>query len=522
MAQHELDDDSVIVVIGSGAGGGTLANELCQKGLNVVLLEAGRSESIGTYVNDEWAAFDQLSWLDNRTTSGNWRIAKDFPNLPAWTCKTVGGTTVHWAGASLRIREPEFKVRTLYSDVSGTSLLDWPISLSDLEPYYARAEDKMGVTRTNGIPGLPGNNNFKVMYNGATRLGYKVVHTGRMAINSQFRHDRGVCRQLGFCFQGCKVGAKWSTAYTEIPAAEATGHLDLRSQAQVLQIQHDGNGNATGVLYADQDGNQVVQNARVVCVACNSIESARLLLNSHSSLFPQGLANSSGQVGKNYMRHLTASVYATFNEPVHMDRGTVMAGIITDEAEHNPERGFAGGFEMETISLHMPFLAAFLNPGAWGPDFAQDLDQYANMAGMWIVGEDMPQETNAVTLHSTEKDSFGLPIPNVHYDDHSNDVAMREYAFKQGAAVYDAVGALKTIEVPPYPSTHNLGTCRMSDNPRDGVCNKWGQTHDIKNLFVSDGSVFTTGAAENPTLTIVSLAIRQADYITEEAGKQNI
>ena len=222
------------------------------------------------------------------------------------------------------------------------------------------------------------------------------------------------------------------------------------------------------------------------------------------------------------MRHMTGSVYATFGEPVHMDRGTVMAGIIEDEAGHNSERGFAGGFEMETVSLHMPFLASFLNPGAWGRDFTRDLDQYANMAGMWIVGEDMPQETNAVTLHGTERDQFDLPIPNVHYDDHPNDVAMREYAFQRGAAVYDAVGALKTIEVPPYPSTHNLGTCRMSDDPGDGVCNQWGQTHDIKNLFISDGSVFTTSAAENPTLTIVSLAIRQADYIADEARKQNI
>ena len=522
MAQYEHTDDSVTVVIGSGAGGGTLANELCQKGLKVVCLEAGRSESLDTYANDEWAAFDQLSWLDNRTASGSWRIAKDFPNLPAWTCKTVGGTTVHWAGASLRIQEHEFKARTRYSGIRGTSLLDWPITLSDLEPYYARAEDKMGVTRTNGIPGLPGNNNFKVMYHGATRLGYSVVHTGRMAINSQPRDDRGACRQLGFCFQGCKVGAKWSTAYPEIPAAEATGRLDLRPQCQVLQIQHDRQGNATGVLYADQDGSQVVQRARVVCVACNAIETARLLLNSHSPAFPQGLANSSGQVGRNYMRHLTGSVYATFAEPVHMDRGTVMAGIIEDEAGHNPERGFAGGFEMETVSLHMPFLASFLNPGAWGRDFTRDLDQYANMAGMWIVGEDMPQETNAVTLHGTERDQFDLPIPNVHYDDHPNDVAMRKYAFQRGAAVYDAVGAIKTIEVPPYPSTHNLGTCRMSDDPGDGVCNQWGQTHDIKNLFISDGSVFTTSAAENPTLTIVSLAIRQADYIADEARKQNI
>jgi len=522
VTRYDTSDDSVVVIIGSGAGGGTLANELCHKGFKVVLLEAGERQSPQTFRNDEWFAFKQLAWLDKRTASGSWRVARDFPNLPAWTCKTVGGTTTHWAGASLRLQEHEFKAKSIYSNVTGANLLDWPITLADLAPYYARAEDKMGVTRTNDIPGLPGNNNFKVMYNGATRVGYKTVHTGRMAINSRPRDRRASCWQLGFCFQGCKSGAKWSTLYTEIPKAEATGKLDLRPGAQALQIQHDAHGKATGVLYADRGGKHTVQKARIVCVACNSIESARLLLNSASSTFPHGLANSSGQVGRNYMRHTTGSVFGIFKHPVHMYRGTVMAGIITDEADYNPKRGFAGGFEFETISLGLPFAAAFLNPGAWGHDYASILEQYPNMAGMWIVGEDMPQATNAVTLHPTEKDQFGLPIPNVHYDDHPNDIAMRDYAYKQGAAVYEAVGATRIIKVPPYPSTHNLGTCRMSEKAADGVCNKWGQTHDVKNLFISDGSQFTTSAGENPTLTIVTLAIRQADHIAAESARQNL
>ena len=522
MAQHNLNDDLVVVIVGSGAGGGTLANELTQKGMKVVLLEAGARQSPATFVNQEWPAFNQLAWLDKRTTSGTWQIAKDFPNLPAWICKTVGGTTTHWAGASLRLQEHEFKAKTTYSGISNANLLDWPITLADLEPYYPKAENKMGVTRTNDIPGLPGNNNFKVMYNGAVKLGYKTCSTGRMAINSRPRDGRSSCWQMGFCFQGCKSGAKWSTLYTEIPKAEATGKLDLRSECMALQVQHNDKGKATGVLYADKDGAHHFQKARLVCVAANSIESPRLLLNSASSTFPQGLANSSGQVGKNYMRHTTGSVFGIFKEPVHFYRGTVMAGIIQDEAELNTKRGFTGGFEFETISLGLPFTAAFLNPGAWGRDYTRQLEGYPNMAAMWIVGEDMPQETNAVTLHPTEKDKWGLPIPNVHYDDHANDLAMRNYAFDRGCALYESVGAVQTIKVPPYPSTHNLGTCRMSELPRDGVCNKHGQSHDIKNLFISDGSQYTTSAAENPTLTIVTLAIRQADYISGECAKQNI
>src|SRR5262249_51520197 len=142
--------------------------------------------------------------------------------------------------------------------------------------------------------------------------------------------------------------------------------------------------------------------------------------------------------------------------------------------------------------------------------------------GMWIVGEDMPQESNRVTLNTGVKDQYGLPVANVNYDDHPNDLAMRAHAYKQGSAVHEAAGAIKSFHTPPYPSTHNLGTNRMSEAASDGVVNKWGQTHDIKNLFVSDGSQFTTSAAENPTLTIVTLAIRQADYIADQMSKKEI
>jgi choline dehydrogenase-like flavoprotein len=522
MATFDLNDASVVVVIGSGAGGGTLSSELAQKGVKVVCLEAGGRHETQDFQNDEWGSFGQISWLDKRTTSGTWRVAKDFSGLPAWIVKAVGGSTVHWAGASLRFQEHEFKVKTVYGDIPGANLLDWPITLAEMEPYYDKAEFKMGTTRTNGIPGLPGSNNFKVLEAGAKKLGYKEVHTGRMSINSEPRDGRGACQQIGFCFQGCKSGAKWSTLVAEIPKGEATGNLEVRPNSQVLKIEHDASGKVTGVVYADKDGNQLSQKARIVCVAGNSFESPRLLLNSASSKFPDGLANSSGQVGKNYMRHTTGSVYAIFDKPVHMYRGTTMAGIVQDEAGNNPGRGFVGGYELETLSIGLPFMAAFLNPGEWGRNFAGAMDAYDRMAGLWIVGEDMPQESNRVSLHATEKDQYGMPVPNVNFDDHANDTAMREHAYKQGSAIYDAVGAVKTFHTPPYPSTHNLGTNRMSENARDGVVNKHGQTHDIANLFISDGSQFTTGAAENPTLTIVALAIRQADYIADQMAKNNI
>lgn len=515
MAKIDFNDDGAVVIIGSGAGGGTLANELCQKGIKVVCLEAGARQSQASFINDEWKSFSQLAWLDPRTTSGSWRVAKDFSGLPAWICKTVGGSTTHWAGASLRFQEHEFRTRTVYGDVKGANLMDWPITLKDMEPWYDKAEFKMGVTRTNGIPGLPGNNNFKVMHAGAKKLGYKKVHTGNMAINSQPRDGRGSCVQLGFCFQGCKSGAKWSTLYTEIPKAEATGNLDLRPESHVTRIEHDAKGKVNAVVYRDKDGKEQRQKARIVCVAGNSIETPRLLLLSASNMFKDGLSNSSGQVGRNYMRHMTGSVYAMFKDPVHMYRGTTMAGIIQDEAANNTKRGFVGGYEMETLSLGLPFMAAFLNPGDWGSDFAEYMENYTHLAGMWLVGEDMPRETNRITLNDKVKDKWGNAAPNVHFDDHENDIKMREHAFKQGQEVYAAAGAIKSFKTPPYPSTHNLGTARMGKSAKTSVVNAYGQSHDISNLFISDGSQFTTGAAENPTLTIVALAIRQADHIAK-------
>lgn len=517
-----LNDDSVVVIIGSGAGGGTLANELAQKGIDVVVLEAGALHTQADFKTEEWDSFQLLSWLDKRTTSGTWRVAKDFPNLPAWICKTVGGTTTHWAGASLRFQEHEFKARTTYGAIDGTSLLDWPVTLQDLAPYYDLAEKKMGVTRTNGLPGLPGNNNFKVMSAGAKKVGYKECNTGHMAINSVNRDGRSHCYQRGFCFQGCRFGAKWSTLYTEIPKAQATGHMELRPQSHVVSIEHNAEGKVTAVLYHDVKGKLQRQKARIVAVAGNSIETPRLLLNSASAKFSNGLANSSDQVGRNYMRHTTGTVYGVFDKPVEMFKGTTMAGIIEDEAHHDPKRGFAGGYHLETLSIGLPFFAAFYDPGTWGAKFTQAMDEYAHTASMWIVGEDMPRATNRVTLNKDVKDQYGLPVANVHFDDHDNDTAMRNHAYKQGQAVYEAVGAKSTFRSPPFPSTHNLGTARMSARAQDGVCNGFGQTHDIPNLFISDGSQFTTGAGENPTLTIVTLAIRQADYIADQMGKRHI
>jgi hypothetical protein len=323
------------VVIGTGAGGGVVANELAQKGVKVVALEAGGRYLPEDYINDEWESFGQLAWLDARSTSGDWRVAKDFSGLPAWIVKAVGGTTTHWAGASLRFQAHEFKTDNL-RQCSGRQSARLADRLAEMEPWYEKAETKLGVTRTGDRAGLPGNNNFKVFEAGAKALGYKEVHTGRMAINSADYDDRMACQQTGFCFQGCKWGAKWSAAYTDIPRGEATGNLEVRERAHVLKIEHDKSGKVTGVLYADKDGNQHLQKGKNR-LRCRQLDrkptaASQLRLNDVPGRACQLFGTGGSQLHAPHDR----IGLCRFDKPVKMWRGTTMAGIVQDEARHDP------------------------------------------------------------------------------------------------------------------------------------------------------------------------------------------
>lgn len=523
MARFDLNDSSVIVIIGSGAGGGTLAHELTRRGMKVVLLEAGARQSLATFSQVPGEAFVQLTWLEPRTISGSWTVAQDYPTLPSWTCQTVGGTTVHWTGATPRVQPWEVKARTTYGELKGSSLIDWPIEYEELERYYELAERRMNVTRRHGNPGLPASNHFKVFYNGAKRIGYKRVHTNYMAINTRPADGRGMCIQQGFCVQGCKTGAKWSTLYTEIPRAEATGNLDLRIRSRAVRIEHGPDGRVTGVVYRDPDGKEQRQKARLVCVACNAVETARLLLLSESAKFPNGLANSSDQVGRNYSFHVGGFVWGIFEKPIHFWRGATLAGIVEDETLHDPKRGFAGGYHLEMAALDLPSLPLAGFPvSMWGRELAWIMEHYRSMAGIFINGEDIPRADNRITLNPNVKDAFGLPVANVHVDEHENNAAMRAHAQKQAKALYEAAGAVRVVHSRQTPATHNMCTARMSKDPRDGVTNAYGQTHDIPNLFISDGSAMSTPSSANPTLTIVALALRQAEYIAREMSARNI
>lgn len=512
MTSFSHDDSSVVVVIGSGASGGVVSNQLAQRGRPVVCLEAGSRLRREDIVTNEAEMFGRITWLDERIGQGN-----AIPPFPVWNCKTVGGTTMHWTGTSLRMQAHEFRARSTYGDIEGTTLQDWPIDYDALTPFYALAENHMGVTGTSDIERLPGSNNFKVLEAGARNIGYEKITTNNVAINSSPRDGRPGCIQLGFCTSGCPIGAKWSTYEVDIPQAEATGNFELRTESMVTRIVHDASGRVTGVEYVDNSGQLISQAASTVCVAGNVVETTRLLLNSKSDRFPNGLANSSDQVGRNYMRHVIAGSIGVMPGEVHMHRGTHQAGLITDEAHFDADRGFAGGILYLTVPFTPEIIARLLIPGAWGTRVSSILDRYKNLAAMLIHGEDFPSASNRITLHPDKKDQFGIPVPVVHYSHHPNSLRLRDYALTKARAIYESLGASDVFDmIDVFPATHNMGTARMGTNPRTSVCNPWGQSHDIDNLYICDGSLFPTAGCENPTLTIVALALRQAEYIHEQ------
>jgi choline dehydrogenase-like flavoprotein len=500
--QYELGDNSPVVVIGSGAGGGTLANELAQKGIDVVCLEAGSRLTLADIEHNPPLMNDRMGWNDKRI------------GRPLWLCKTVGGTTMRWSGITPRFQEHEFRSRSTYGLLPVTSLIDWPLTLEELAPYYDKDEFKMGVSGTNGIPPSFETSNYKVLKAGGTKIGYKEITTSRTAINSVPRDGRPGCIQMGFCHAGCKIGAKWSTLYTEVPKAEATDHFELRTGAMAVRINHDASGKATGVVYLDGAGQMHEQKARTVAVAGNVVETTRLLLNSASTQFPEGLGNSSGHLGRNYMRHVTSIIVAVMPGSVNFQRGTRQSGLILDEQYHKPERAFAGGYFIETAASDPEGIIGVLS--GWGESVSGYMENYSRLAGAFITGEDPPQASNRITLHPTERDQYGLPVPVIEYAMHPNSTSMQLHAIDQTTQLYQSIGGTDVRAIEGVTTAcHNMGVTRMSADPADGVTNRWGQVHDIPNLFVSDGSVFSSSAAANPTLTIVALAIRQADHIAE-------
>ena len=396
----------------------------------MVCLEAGPRLTLSDIVNDSDTMFGRLTWLDKRIGTGELN-----PGLPLWVCKTVGGTTVHWAGAALRFQEHEFKTRTIYGQIQGANMLDWPLSFRSSSRSTTRPRTSWASPARTAFRGCPATTTTRCWRPAPSASATRSSTAATWRSTPQPRDGRPACHQIGFCMAGCAIGAKWSTLYTEIPKAEATGHFELRPESMALSITHDASGKVTGVVYADKAGNHYEQKARAVCVAGNSVETPRLLLNSASSKYPERdgeLLRSGGpQLHAAHERnglchHARPGEFRARHPDGGYRQGRGAASIR--------KRGFAGGYEMETLpGFGLAGIATNLIPGAWGRDYTRIIEMYDHFAGMWLVGEDLPQQGNGVTLHPTEKDQHGLPVPVVHFTDHANDFAMRNHAFKAGS-----------------------------------------------------------------------------------------
>jgi choline dehydrogenase-like flavoprotein len=515
-----------VVVVGSGAGGGVIAKELGEAGLSVIVLDVGKR-----YVGDrdyptdtqdfEVRAADVFEPADPR---------RDLYTVGAGPftfsrVKGIGGSTLHYVGITPRFHESDFRTRS--TDGVGE---DWPFSYADLEPYYTRVEQELGTSGPEApeanpfdaprsapfpTPPHPLNGAGVVIKRGADKLGLHFVREP-VAMPTRDWGRRSRCVGAGTCHLGCKIAAKSSIDVTYVPKAEATGKVSFRTQAMAREITVGRDGKATGVIYIGEDGQERQVLARAVVVAGNAVETPRLLLMSKSALFPHGLANSNGLVGKYFTEHLAVFAAGVFPDRVDPWRGIPSAGMIQDFYETNRKNDFARGFTiLVSNGSHWP-LAVSRRTRGWGEAHkARTKQLFQHSVRLCSVGEQVPSADNEVTLDPTVKDCWGLPVPRITSRLSANDSAMVRGIGTRLTELLQASGASEISENAFLPggSAHYLGTCRMGTNARTSVVDAWGRAHDVPNLFVGDSSVFVTSAAVNPSLTISAVATRTAEGI---------
>ena len=507
-------------IIGVGSAGGVLLQRLARAGFNVVGLEAGPFwDTERDWVSDE-AGSHQLYWTDPRVTGGSDPLALGANN----SGKGVGGGSVHWAAFVPRLHPSDFEVYT--RDGVGA---DWPISYQDLKAYYEQIELEMPVAGPAWYPwgdphGYPygphpmggvGN----ALIKGCTALGIGVSIGGPVAILSGSRADRPHCIYRGFCIQGCKVGAKASTLVTHVPDAIHSG-AEIRPHSMASRIEFNrATGRVTGVHYFDRDGYPHFLKARAVIVCGYAIETPRLLLNSACPGHEHGLANSSGTLGRYLMAQAGNVVLGRFDQPVRMYKAPPAHALTEEFYETDPKNDFARGFAIQTVGpLPMAFAKQMMAAkNAWGWGLRREMMDYNHWACFGLLGEILPWPDNTVTLSQTDRDQFGLPVAHVTFNLHPNDKRLIKAAKDKTEAVMHAAGATEVVQEARY--AHLVGAARMSATPDTGVCDGFGRTWDVSNLFVMDGSVMPTQGSANPGLTIQALAARTADYLIHQGTR---
>ncbi len=547
----QTSDPVDFVIVGSGAAGGVMARELSVAGFTVVVLEQGPYLTSADFRHDEYAYKnnEELTWGRLQGHPQTFRTSEDeraevSDRAVLSYAHNVGGSSVHFAANYWRFREIDFMERSMLGPIFGTNFADWPISYQDLEPYYTRVDWEIGVSGIAGpsdpprsrpypCPPMPVKSPGVLLERAGKKLGYH-PYPAPVAILSKPHNGRPGCIHCGFCWGfACEVLAKSSSLVAMIPQAEATGRCEIRPLSTVGRIETDSAGRATGVVYWDADGIEHSQKANAVVLCANGAETPRLLLLSESSRFPDGLANSSGMVGKNLMFNGWSWTVGMFEHPVNAYRSIPTTRVIHDFYSLDPALGFygGGGIDSRCATDGTPVASADWGGPSdgpqWGEEYKRSLrDVFTHTAAFLGHTTSLPLSSNSVSLDPTVRDRWGRPALRTTYRDHPHDVATMKFFEQRAEELMAAAGAIRVWGETPGEgqpeSQHLLGTCRMGDDPDSSVVDRFHRSHDVPNLFMCDGSSLVTSGRGQPTMTIQALAFRAAEHIAGAARRGDI
>ncbi len=527
MATHDMVD---VLIIGSGASGAAVAWSLTETKMRILCMEQGDWMKPSEYPSTgrDWEARRYADFdisPNRRARDTDYPINDSNSAMKIANFNGVGGGTVFYTAHWPRMHPSDFRVKSLDGVAE-----DWPIDYWALERFFEENDRMMGVSGLAGDPGVPPRHppmpplplgKTGTLY-GKTmnKLGWHWWPSDS-TIATQDYEGRAKCINLGHCTPGCAQGAKASTDITYWPLAIRAG-VELRTRCRVREIVTNENGMASGVIYYDAKGEEQFQPAEVVIVACNGVGTPRLLLNSASSRHPNGLANSSGLVGKNLMLHPWPQVRGYVDEKVDGDRAPMLSIWSKQFYETDPNRDFVRGYTMQfargTGVVNEAVTSMSVGALPWGSDHHRvyrDLLHHRVQVG--IACDDLPEEHNRVTLDPVLKDSSGIPAAKIDYKLSDNTKRMMEHGIARATEILNAAGAtgIYTSRTLLNSPGHMLGTCRMGNDPERSVVNAWGRSHDVKNLFIVDGSTWVTGGGLNPTSTIQAVALYIADQMKQ-------
>ena len=564
MKQEQYD----AVIVGSGAGGGMAAWVLAKRGLRVLILEAGRDydpyaetamfgEATRAPLRGDGTPDKPFGYY-NATVDGGWQVpGEPYSSAPGsefmwWRSRMLGGRTNHWARNSFRMGPYDFKPRS--RDGLG---VDWPIDYETMRPWYDKTEALIGVYGSNdGLENHPDSAPGVLHEPPAPRVGELLIKAAandlgipcvpaRRAVLTRPIGNRSACFYATGCGRGCSIGAAFQTTTSLLPMARATGNLDIRTDAMVYELRLTGEGRAEGVNFIDRTtGRHEAAFGRTVVLAASAAETARILLNSKSSLFPDGAANSSGEVGRNLMDTVGANMGAQFpvleNRPAYNEDGAMGLHMYIPfwlyREQARGELDFPRGYHYELGAngrgqpgMGMGNIAN--RAGTYGSRLKEDMRRYyGSYLHFTIRGEMIPNADSFCEIDPDSKDRWGIPTLRFHFKWSRHELNMVAHWQKTTRTIIERLGGnIEYGDVPPDDAIsrggeiiHEVGTTRMGSDPATSVTNQYGQAWDIPNLFITDGGVFATKAHKNPTLTILALAWRNSEYLAEQLGRREL